>query len=92
MIYEPWDSINLEHRELLIRFEPIKPKNMTLDVREEFPEEIAIFKIDNRYPAGLIVYSRWNKNRDEWSANSGERYAIRHLLQLLGIYQIEKEI
>ena len=81
--YETWDKISNSHGSLLARFEPVRPDNMTQDMRDEFPEEVAIFKIEDRYPGGLIVYSRWSKSRDEWSCNTGERYAIRHLLSLL---------
>ncbi len=81
--HETWEKISESHGSLLIRFEPQRPDAMTQDMRDEFPEEIAIFKIDEKYPGGLIVYSRWSKQRDEWQCNSGERYAIRHLLSLL---------
>ena len=42
------------------------------------PLECAVFKINDTYPAGIIVYSRYSKNR--WTANAGERYVIRELL------------
>ena len=82
--FETWEMISNSHGPLLARFSPVRPEPMTQDLRDEFPEEIAIFKIDEKY-GSVIVYSRWNKNRDEWACNTGERWAIRHLLFHRGV-------
>lgn len=47
------------------------------------PLECAVFKINDIYPAGIIVYSRYNKTR--WTANAGERDVIRELLIRVGL-------
>ena len=48
-------------------------------VKHDLPKECAIFKIDDNYIGGLIVYSRYG---EKWHANNGERWVIRHLLKL----------
>lgn len=54
----------------------------------DIPREIAIFKLPDQYPGGIIIYARYNQ---QWHANAGQRWTVKHLLERQCMY-CEKEL
>jgi len=78
---ETYEDIVAHYGEPLLRFKPEGDfKGFTeQQKREDVPEEIMVVSIKGQHISEVMVYARYGWG---WAVNAGERYAIRHLLQI----------
>lgn len=82
---ETYGGIVATYGEPLLRFIPEGPFEgySDLQISEEVPYELAVVSLKGKHISELMVYSRCSETA--WIANHGERYVIRHLLQLVSL-------
>ena len=69
----------------LFRFKPEISETMYSDIEnEEIPEEVMVVSIADRKACGVMTFAKFG---EKWYVNEGERFTIRHLLQLTGDFK-----
>ena len=89
MVAIEYDEIIKKWGEPLFRFRPEINNGSDYENQhlEEVPDEIIVVSIKKRKPCGVMTFANYGAN---WYANEGERFTIRHLLQLTGYFKSEK--
>lgn len=85
------DKINeiiAEYGDPVMRFVPSGDFTQDQIMECNMPKEIAVFRMPKHRVDEFIVFSRYG-NEDNWTANSGERWVIRELLNAINGCNIE---
>ena len=72
--------------EPILRFRPevTNGSDYEQDQLDEIPDEVIVVSIKKRKVCGVMTFAKYGAN---WYANEGERFTIRHLLQLTGDFK-----